>query len=42
MSYLHSHCKTATLVAGLCMTGMVVPMVLHGPIDGDWFEAYAD
>lgn len=21
-------------------TGMVAPMVLDGPIDGDWFEAY--
>jgi len=22
------------------MTGMFAPMVLDGPIDGDWFEAY--
>ncbi|KPF91508.1 hypothetical protein IP81_11425 [Novosphingobium sp. AAP83] len=22
------------------MTGMVAPMVLNGPINGDWFEAY--
>jgi len=22
------------------MTGMVAPMVLGGPINGDWFEAY--
>lgn len=22
------------------MTGMVAPMVLDGPISGDWFEAY--
>ena len=22
------------------MTGMVAPMVLDGPINGDWFEAY--
>jgi transposase len=29
-----------TLVAGLRMTGMVTPMVLDGPINGDWFEAY--
>ena len=29
-----------TLVAGLRMTGMVAPMVLDGPINGDWFEAY--
>jgi hypothetical protein len=36
----HSHRKTTTLVAGLRMTGMVAPMVLDGPINGDWFEAY--
>ena len=24
------------------MTGMVAPMVLDGPINGDWFEAYVD
>lgn len=36
----HGHPKTTTLVAGLHMTGMVAPMVLHGPINGDWFEAY--
>lgn len=34
------HAKTTTLVAGLRMTGMVTPMVLDGPINGDWFEAY--
>ncbi|HUV62640.1 MAG TPA: transposase, partial [Sedimentisphaerales bacterium] len=28
------------LVAGLRTTGMVAPMVLDGPINGDWFEAY--
>ena len=22
------------------MTGVVAPMVLDGPINGDWFEAY--
>lgn len=36
----HDHRKTTTLVAGLRMTGMVAPMVLDGPINGDWFEAY--
>ena len=39
MGFPHGHRKTTTLVAGLRMTGMVVPMVLDGPI-GDWFEAY--
>ena len=40
MGYPHSHRKTTTLVAGLRMTGMVAPMVLDGPINGDSFEAY--
>ena len=40
MGYPHGHRKTTTLVAGLRMTGMVAPMVLNGPINGDWFEAY--
>jgi transposase len=40
MGFPHGHRKTTTLVAGLRMTGMVAPMVLEGPINGDWFEAY--
>ena len=40
MGYPHRHRKTTTLVAGLRMIGMVAPMVLDGPINGDWFEAY--
>ena len=36
----HGHRKTTTLVAGLRLDGMVAPMVLDGPINGDWFEAY--
>ncbi len=36
----HGHWKTTTFVAGLRLTGMVAPMVLDGPINGDWFEAY--
>lgn len=40
MGYPHGHRKTTTLVAGLRMTGMVAPMVLDGPINGDWFQAY--
>ena len=35
MGFPHGHRKTTTLVAGLRMTGMVAPMVLDGPIDGD-------
>lgn len=40
MGFPHGHRKTATLVAGLRMTGMVALMVLNGPINGDCFEAY--
>ncbi len=35
----HGHRKTTTLAAGLRLGGMVAPMVLDGPINGDWFEA---
>lgn len=40
MGVPHGHRKTTTLVAGLRMSGMVAPMVLDGPINGEWFEAY--
>ena len=40
MGHPHDHRKTTTLVAGLRMTGMVAPMALDGPINGEWFEAY--
>ena len=40
MGFPHGHRKTTTLVAGLRTSGMVAPMVLDGPINGDWFEAY--
>jgi transposase len=40
MALPHGHRKTTTLVAGLRLDGMVAPMVLDGPINGDWFEAY--
>ena len=40
MGMPHGHRKTTTLVAGLRLSGMVAPMVLDGPINGDWFEAY--
>ena len=40
MGFPHGHRKTTTLVAGLRMNGMVAPLVLDGPINGDWFEAY--
>ena len=40
IGFSHGHRKTTTLVASLRITGMVAPMVLDGPINGDWFEAY--
>jgi hypothetical protein len=35
MGFPHGHRKTTTLVAALHITGMVAPMVLDGPINGD-------
>lgn len=32
--------RTTTFVAALRYDGIVAPMVLDGPIDGDWFRAY--
>ena len=40
MGFPHGHRKTTTLVAGLRKTGVVAPMTLDGPINGDWFEAH--
>ena len=38
----HGHWKTTTFVGALRQTGMVAPMVLDGPINGVWFQAYVD
>lgn len=38
----HGHRKTTTFVAGLRTSGMVAPMVLDGPINGGFFQAYVD
>ena len=38
----HGHWKTTTFVAGLRTCGMVAPMVLDGPINGEFFQAYVD
>lgn len=38
----HGHWKTTTFVAGLRLGGIVAPMVLDGPINGDAFQAYVD
>jgi len=35
------HWKTITFTAALCRRGMIAPMVLDGPMDGDAFRAYA-
>ena len=40
MGFPHGHRNTTTLVAGHRLDGMIAPMVLDGPINGDWFEAY--
>jgi transposase len=36
----HGHWKTTTFTAGLRVGGMVAPMVLDGPMNGDAFLAY--
>ena len=38
----HGHWKTTTFVGALRQAGMVAPMVLDGPINGVWFQAYVD
>ncbi len=38
----HGHWKTTTFVGGLRLSGMTAPMVLDGPMTGDWFVAYVE
>ncbi|WP_315741718.1 MULTISPECIES: IS630 family transposase [unclassified Bradyrhizobium] len=38
----HGHWKTTTFVAGLRQSGLMAPMVIDGPINGDAFQAYVD
>ena len=38
----HGHWKTTTFVAGLRNCGMVAPMVLDGPINGELFQVYVE
>jgi hypothetical protein len=40
IGFPRGHGQTTTWPARLHMTGMVAQVVLHGPINGDWFEAY--
>jgi transposase len=38
----HGHWKTTTFLAGLCHDGLIAPLVLDGPIDGESFLAYIE
>jgi transposase len=38
----HGHWKTTTFIGGLRLSGLTAPMVLDGPINGAWFQAYVD
>ena len=36
----HGHWKITTFTAGLRIDGLTAPMVLDGPMNGEWFKAY--
>ena len=38
----HGHWKTTTFIGALRLSGLSAPMVLDGPINGLWFQAYVD
>jgi transposase len=38
----YGHWKTTTFLAGLCHDGVIAPLVLDGPIDGETFRAYVE
>jgi transposase len=38
----HGHWKTTTFIGGLRLNGLTAPMVLDGPVNGVWFQAYVD
>jgi transposase len=38
----HGHWKTTTFIGGLRLSGMTAPMVLDGPMTGEWFQAYVE
>lgn len=40
VSVPHGHWMTTTFVGALRLTGMTAPMVIDGPMTGEWFEAY--
>jgi transposase len=38
----HGHWKTVTFVGGLTLAGVIAPMVLDGPMDGEVFRAWCE
>jgi transposase len=38
----HGHWKTTTFIGGLRCDCMTAPMVLDGPVNGQWFQTYVD
>jgi transposase len=38
----HGHWKTTTFIGGLRLCGLTASMVLDGPVNGVWFQAYVD
>lgn len=38
----HGHWKTITFVGGLTLSGVVAPMLLDGPMDGEYFRAWVE
>jgi len=42
LSVPYGHWKTTTFVGALRVGGMTAPMVLDGPMTGDWFQAYVE
>ncbi len=38
----HGHWKTITFVGGLTLTGIVAPMLLDGPMNGEYFLAWVE
>jgi transposase len=38
----YGHWKTTTFLAGLCHDGLIAPLVLDGPIDGESFRAWVE
>ena len=38
----HGHWKTITFVGGLTLSGIIAPMLLDGPMDGECFRAWVE